>query len=173
MMTALYIIGGIVLLLVILVLVIPTDFKMERDIVINKPKDEVFSYIRSIKNQDNWSVWNMKDPGMKKEYRGTDGMPGFVYRWDGNKEVGNGEQEIKGIEEGKRVDMELRFEKPFKATNDGWLITEDAGSAKTKVTWGFSGKMPRPMNVFSLLMKGTLRKDFDAGLSNLKKVMEK
>lgn len=172
-MIALYIVGGLALLILLLAFAIPTDFKMERDVVINKPKDQVFTYARSLKNQDTWSVWAMKDPNMKKEFVGTDGEVGCISRWEGNKDVGKGEQEIKGISDGKRVDMELRFEKPFKATNDAWLITEAAGGDKTKVIWGFSGKMPRPMNIFSVMMKGTLQKDFDTGLSNLKRNLEK
>lgn len=172
-MIALYIIGALVLLIVILVLAVPTDFRMEREIVINKPKDEVFTYVKSLKNQDKWSVWNMKDPNMKQEFRGTDSTVGFVSAWDSqNKNVGKGEQEIKKIVEGERVELELRFERPMKATNDAFLITKSVGNNQTSVTWGFSGKSPRPMNVMSLLMKGVLQKAFDDGLSNLKKNLE-
>ena len=63
--------------------------------VINKTKSEVFAYI---KNQNNYSVWNKKDPNSKIEYKGEDGTDGFVASWDSNmKDVGKGEQEIKKI----------------------------------------------------------------------------
>lgn len=172
MMIVLYIVGGLVLAVFLLALVIPTEFKMERGTVIDKPKDQVFTYVKSLKNQDNWSVWNLKDPNMKREFKGTDSTVGFVSRWEGNKDVGIGEQEITKIDEGRRVDMQLRFEKPFKAINDAWITTEATGPDRTSVSWGFSGKMPRPMNIFSLMMKGSLQKDFDTGLSNLKKILE-
>jgi hypothetical protein len=173
-MIALYIVGGIVGLFGLLALVAPTDFKMEREIIINKPKDQVFPYLRSLKNQDNWSTWNLKDPNMKKDFRGTDETIGFVAAWDSqDKNVGKGEQEIKKITEGQRVDFELRFEKPMKATNDAFLEAKDAGNNQTKVTWGFSGKSTRPMNVMTLFMKGMLQKAFDDGLKNLKTILEK
>jgi len=172
-MMALYILAGIVTAIVILALVAPTDFRMEREIVIDRPKAEVFAYLRSLKNQNNWSVWAMKDPAIRNEFRGTDETVGFVNAWEGNKDVGKGEQEIKKIVEGERVEFELRFEKPFKATNDAYISTEAVNANQTKVRWGFSGKSPRPMNIMTMLMKGVLAKDFDTGLSNLKKILEK
>jgi hypothetical protein len=174
MMIALYIVGGIVLLVVLLVLLAPTDFKMEQSITINRPKDQVFPYLKLLKNQDNWSVWNMKDPNMKQELRGTDGTVGAVNAWDStDKNVGAGEQEITKITEGSRVDFELRFLRPMQATNYSYLIATPVGNASTEVTWGFYGKAKRPMNAMSMLMKGMLNKAFSDGLANLKKVLEK
>jgi hypothetical protein len=174
MMIALYILGGLASLIGIVVLVAPTDYKLEREVTINKPKSVVFPYLRSLRNQDLWSTWNMKDPNMKKSFRGTDETVGFVAGWESdNKNVGKGEQEIKSIKEGERVDFELRFEKPWKATNDAYLVAEAVGNDKTKVKWGFSGKMKRPMNAMSVLMRGVLIKEFDQGLSNLKRNLEK
>ena len=44
----------------------------------------------------------MVDPDMKREFKGMDGTVGFIYAWNGNKRAGEGEQEIKTIEEGKK-----------------------------------------------------------------------
>ena len=63
---------------------------------------------RLVKDHDAWSPWMRKDPSIVKQYRGTDGTVGFVQSWSGNKEVGVGEQEIKNISEGSRIDYELR-----------------------------------------------------------------
>lgn len=172
-MIALYIIGGIVLFIVLLVLVAPTDFRIEREIVINKPKDQAFPYLKLLKGQDEWSVWNLKDPNMKKEFKGTDGTVGAIAAWESqDKNVGKGEQEIKKIVEGERVEFELRFEKPMKATNNAWLSAKSTGNNQTTVAWGFSGKSARPMNVMTLFMKGMLTKAFDSGLANMKKILE-
>ncbi len=47
---------------------------------------------------------------MKTEYRGTDGTVGFVSAWDSPvRDAGKGEQEITKIDDGKRIDYELRF----------------------------------------------------------------
>ncbi|MBP6663809.1 MAG: polyketide cyclase, partial [Chitinophagales bacterium] len=57
---------GIIALLLIAALFVDKDFSAQRSIVINKPKSEVFAYLKSLKNQDNWSVWGKRDPNMKK-----------------------------------------------------------------------------------------------------------
>lgn len=59
-------------------LFIKKDYAVEKQIVINKPKQTVFDYIKLLKNQDNYSKWAMMDPNMTKTYRGTDGTVGFV-----------------------------------------------------------------------------------------------
>lgn len=110
------IIASLIAIILIAALFIKKEYTIEREVAINKPKQEVFSYIRFLKNQDHYSKWVMTDPAMKKEFKGTDGTVGFVYAWDGNKKAGKGEQEIMKITEGERIDIEVRFVKPFEAT---------------------------------------------------------
>lgn len=112
---------------------------------------------------------------MKQQYRGTDGEVGFVSHWTGtNDDVGEGEQEIKRIVEGERIDTELRFIRPFESKADAYLITESAGENQTRVKWGFSGTMPRPMNLFLLVvdMDAAVGKDFEEGLASLRSILE-
>jgi hypothetical protein len=169
-------IAGIIILLLIIALFAKNEYAVERQVVINKPKQEVFDYIKALKNQDNFSVWAMRDPAMKKEYRGTDGTVGFVSAWDSQKDdVGKGEQEILSIKEGERIDYELRFIKPFEAKDKAYMVTETASDNQTKVKWGFNGRMKFPMNLMLLFMDmdKMLGKDLDAGLQNLKMILEK
>lgn len=165
---------GLIALALIIALFVKKEYAVEREVIINKPKQEVFDYVKMLKNQDNFSVWAMRDPNMKKEYKGTDGTVGFVSAWDGNDQVGKGEQEIKKISEGERLDFELRFIKPFEATDDAYMTTEAVAENQTKVKWGFNGKMPYPMNLMLLFMDmdEMLGKDLADGLNNLKKVLE-
>ncbi|HAP02071.1 MAG TPA: polyketide cyclase [Bacteroidetes bacterium] len=173
---ALFTIIGIIALGLITAAVVKSDYAVTREVTISKPKQQVFDYIKFIGNQDNYSVWNNKDPKMKKEKRGTDGTVGFVASWDSEmKDVGKGEQEIKAIKDGERIDMELRFMKPFTATDNAFMTTEALDSTTTKVQWGFNGKMPYPMNLMLLFMNmdKMLGDDLQKGLDNLKVVMEK
>jgi uncharacterized protein YndB with AHSA1/START domain len=174
-MIVVYIILGIIAVLLIAGLLISKDIKATREIVINKPCAEVFSYIKYLKNQDNFSKWASMDPNMNKSYRGTDGTVGFVSAWEGNKKVGKGEQEIKAIEEGKKVEYEIRFEKPFKSVAKSVMMAESAGNSSTKISWGFQGCMSYPMNVMKLFMnmEKNIGNDFGIGLQNLKTVLEK
>lgn len=152
------------------------DYKIEREVVINKPKQEVFDYIKYLKNQNNFSKWAQMDLNMKKEFRGTDGTVGFVSAWDSeNKDVGKGEQEIKGIKEGERVDYEIRFIKPFESTSSAYMTTESVNGSQTKVKWVFFGNMPYPMNLMQVIMDmdNAVGSDLQTGLNNLKAILEK
>lgn len=171
-MIALYIIGGIVLLIALLAFVIPTAFEHKAEIIINKSKAEVFEYLKLLKNQNNWGVWNQMDPEMKQVYTGIDASVGFISAWEGKK-AGKGAQEIKKITDGERIDLELRFEKPFKVTNGVYYTTTTVEGNKTKVVWVMYGNSPRPFNIVFALMKGALLKDFNKGLANLKAILEK
>ena len=167
---------GIIALFLIVALFVKKDYAVEREIIINKPKQVVFDYVKILKNQDTYSVWNMKDLAAKKTYTGTDGTVGFIAAWESdNKEVGTGEQEIKKLTEGERMDLELRFKKPFVATDYGYMITEAIDSTQTKVKWGFNGKMPYPMNMMLLVMnmEKMIGNDMASGLTNLKTNLEK
>ncbi|PTS98086.1 polyketide cyclase [Pedobacter sp. HMWF019] len=166
---------GLVVLALVVAIFVKKEYTVERDIVINKPRQQVYDYIKYLKNQNNFSKWAKMDPSMKTEFRGTDGTVGFVSAWDSNqKDVGKGEQEIKGLQEGKRIDTEIRFIKPFESTCSAYMTTEDAGLNSTKVTWVFNGKMNYPMNLMLLCMSmdKMIGGDLQIGLNNLKGILE-
>ena len=157
----------------IIALFVQKEYAVEREITINKPKNEVFNYVKHLKNQDNYSKWVRMDPNMKKDFKGTDGTVGFVYAWDGNKDAGKGEQEIKKIIEGQRVDVEVRFIKPFEGLATAPIITEPVSKNQTKVKWALKGKSAYPMNFMNLFMDNMLGKDLEISLTTLKSVLEK
>jgi hypothetical protein len=166
---------GVIALLLVIALFLKKEYAVVREITINKPKAEVFEYIKYLKNQDEYSVWAKMDPAMTKSYRGTDGTVGFVSAWDSKEDnVGKGEQEIIKLTEGERIDMELRFIKPFEATDNAYMTTESENENQTKVKWGFNGKMDYPMNLTLLFMNmdEMLGKDLEEGLQNLKTRLE-
>jgi uncharacterized protein YndB with AHSA1/START domain len=173
--TILIAVGILIAVPLIVALFVKKDYEVEREITINKPKEEVFDYVKFLKNQDNYSKWATMDPEMEKTYRGTDGTVGFVSAWESdNKDVGKGEQEIKKITEGERIDFELRFFQPFESTEPAYMTTESVSENQTKVKWGFSGHMDYPMNIMMLFMdfEKMIGDDLDTGLKNLKSVLE-
>nr|WP_299388951.1 SRPBCC family protein [Allomuricauda sp.] len=175
MTTLLYILGGLVLLIIILALIAPKTYNVSRSIVIEQPRAVVFDNLRFLKNHDQWSPWNKKDPNMEKKFTGTDGEVGATSYWNGNKDVGEGEQELTKIVDGERIESQLRFLKPWKSTSDAYLITEDADGGNTKVTWGFSGKNKFPFSIMMMFMNmdKAVGGDFEEGLSSLKTILEK
>jgi uncharacterized protein YndB with AHSA1/START domain len=150
------------------------EFSVERTVVINKPKQAVFDYVKMLKNQDNYAVWQAKDPNTKKSYTGTDGTVGFISAWESeHPDVGHGEQEITAIKDGERIDYELRFLKPYESSSPAYMAFAGSGN-ETTVSWGFQGKMPFPSNLVLLFtsMEADLGDQLNEGLQNLKNELE-
>lgn len=171
----LYTIIALIVIVLIIGLFVKRDYAVEREVTINKPKDVVFNYVKYLENQNKFSVWAKADPNMKSTYTGTDATVGFVSAWESlDKNVGKGEQEITKIIDGERIDYELRFSEPMKATNLAYMITESSIDGQTVVRWGFTGHMNYPVNLMLLFvnMDKAIGKDFEQGLSNLKVILE-
>ena len=166
-------IGVVMVLLLLAALFIRNEYTVEREIIIGRPKGLVFDYLRHLKNQDHYNKFVMADPHMKKAFRGTDGAPGFIYAWEGNDKAGKGEQEIKRLEDGQRIDIEIRFEKPFKSVANVPLVTETVSLNKTRVKWAMQGRTPYPMNFMNLFIDRMLGKELESSLSMLKTILEK
>ena len=172
-MIILYIILGILAIILLAAAVMPKAFNVSADIVIEKPVREVFNYVKLLKNQERYSVWVMADPNIKLEYKGTDGTVGFISSWQSeNKNVGIGAQEIKAIKENERYDVEIRFEKPFKATNQAYTTTVALDENRSKVTTVFNGSNPFPMNLMVPMIKKMLLKDMNKNMATLKRILE-
>lgn len=156
-------------------LFVDKNYSVTTQVTIDKPVAEVFDYVKYLKNQDQYSVWAQMDPDMQKNYRGIDGMVGFVAGWASDKEeVGVGEQEIVRIDEGKRIDYELRFYKPFESTDFAYMETQAISANQTRVTWGFGGHLDYPMNLMFLFIdfEGMITNDLNQGLQQLKTIVE-
>jgi len=163
---------AIIVLLLVLALIMPKDYKVEREVVINKPVGKVFEYARHLKNEDEYSVWSMADMNKTQTFKGEDGQVGFVNSWSGNDKVGVGEQEIKAITPNKRMDVEVRFKKPFESVMQSYTLTDSIAPGKTKVVWGCSGTSSYPMNLMNVMMDGMLGKDIQQNLDNMKAKIE-
>ena len=149
---------------------------IEKSIIIERPQNEVFMFLKYTKNQNEFSVWANIDPNMKSTFTGTDGAVGAISSWESKvKEVGIGEQEITKINEGKRLDFELRFKEPMNDTAMGFMPTEMISDNQTKVKWGINGLIPYPINLMLPFMKmdDMIGNDLQKGLENLKVKMEK
>jgi hypothetical protein len=176
LLTILIAVAIIIVVILIAALFVKNEYSIEKEVTIDKQKQFVFNYIKMLKNQKNYSKWEMMDPNMKQEYKGTDGNPGFVSAWDSDKKnVGKGEQSINKIIEGERIDYDIHFIKPFNARATSYMKTEVVSEKQTKVKWGFNSRMNYPMNLMLLFMnmEKMVGNDLLTGLTNLKNVLEK
>lgn len=176
---ALKIIGIVILILVVIFVVLglvaPKEYKVERTVLINAPKEVVFAHVQYWKNWMAWSPWAEMDSAMTSTYEGTDGETGAVYKWVGDpKKTGKGEMINTGVKSNEEIAYHLKFIEPWASESEGYMRVSDAEGG-TQAAWGMYGKNPFPWNVFGLFMnmEKMIAPDFDKGLNNLKGICEK
>ena len=169
----LIILAGIIALFLVIALFTNKKYYIEREIIINEPLQKVFDYLKHLKNWDNFNERAVADTSKKNEFKGTDGTVGFIYAWSGNKKVGVGEKEIKRIEEGKKIETEIRFIKPFTAVGHTNMVTEPVAVNQTKVIFSNTSKIIYPLNILLLVVEKGIAKDMGISLLALKNILEK
>ncbi len=164
--------GGIAIAMIVLGF-LPKTFTVQREVTIDRPANEVFDYLKDLRNQPEFSMWSQLDPQMDKTFRGKDGSVGSVYAWSSNeKNVGIGELEVKGLEENRRIELEIRFTKPFVSTDPTVIELESIGTGRTRIMQTYYGKMPYPMNALCSVIAKTIGDGMDSSFRNLRRVLE-
>jgi Polyketide cyclase / dehydrase and lipid transport len=157
-------------------LFLPKEYKLSREVTINRNYTDVYNYVKYLKNQSHYNVWAQMDPNQITTYTGEDGRVGFTSAWKSEIDsVGAGTQTIVAMNEGKSIDYEIVFTEPFESTMQTAMLFEPVDGSTTKVTWNFRGDMNYPFNVMLLAydMEKTLGKDLQKGLNTLKEILEK
>lgn len=167
----LYVILALVLVYFIIALFGPKEMKVERSISINKPSSLVTSKLADYRFfHDDWSPFTALDPNMKTSYKGNPGEIGHSYRWEGNKEAGSGEMEIKAFN-GDSLLQRVTFD--GMGDSKSYFIAKDKSPA-TEVSWGIMfeiGFLFRPMALF-MNMEKQVGAEFEKGLATLKTKLE-
>ena len=149
-------------------------YSVERSVTIDAPPARIYDQIANFHNWISWSPWEGLDPELKRTYSGAESGTGAVYRWSGNRKAGQGRMEITDATEPSRVQIDLVFEKPWKARNDTLFTIQPEGSGSS-VDWSMTGKntlMTKVMGIFKS-MDNLLGPDFEKGLARLKATTEK
>ena len=99
--------------------------------------------------------------------------PGASYAWEGNSKVGKGRMEIAEATAASNVRIKLDFIEPMEGHNIAEFTFRPQGD-KTLVRWEMSGPMSFPGKVFGIFMDmdRMIGRDFEAGLANLRAVVE-
>jgi uncharacterized protein YndB with AHSA1/START domain len=170
----LLVLAGIIALLLIIALFMKKEHYVNREIIINAPRQKVFDFLKLLKNQDQFNKWaTAGKENRKEEFKGTDGTVGFIYSWSGDKSAGEGEKEILNIVEGKRIETEIRFVKPMRMSASVIMETTSVSDNQTKVNLINAGILKYPLNIMIPIAEKNFSKDLDTSLSTLKSILEK
>lgn len=174
-MTALknFVVGiGIVLVLIFGVgFLLPSEFQVERSINIDAPADEIFVHVADLKAWKNWGVWFKRDSLMEITYSGPEKGVGMKSVWFSETQ-GSGEMQVLELSPNKKITYSLYFPE-FDMGSTGQLTFEER-EGKTLVTWVDYGDVGgNPIDhYFAAFMDSMIGPDFEAGLDNLKILVE-
>lgn len=146
-------------------------FETTHEATVDAAPATVHALVNDFRNWTRWSPWEDKDPNLQRTFAGPDSGPGSEYAWTGNKEVGTGKMVITASTP-ERIDIDLEFIKPFKASNQTVFVFTPEGGG-TLVSWTTSGNRNVLMHVAGrLFVDKALGKDFEKGLAELKAAAE-
>jgi hypothetical protein len=165
--------GLIVVVLLVLIARQPDEFRVERSTRVAASPQAVFAQVNDFHNWEQWSPWAKRDPAMQTLYEGPSAGVGAVYRWAGNKDVGEGSTTIIESRPGEAVRIHLAFIRPFKANNEVLFRFVPEGEG-TRVTWRMTGSKDFMAKAVHLVMDmdKMVGGDFEQGLAQLKTVAE-
>jgi len=145
---------------------------MSRSAYIDAPPERVLPLLEDFHEWQQWSPWEGLDPDLKRTFTGPEKGVGSHYHWSGNKKAGEGTMEITEAGPGG-VEVDLRFLKPFKATNVTRFDLRPAGGG-TDVDWVMTGERSTIMSLMGkLFFDKSIGKDFEKGLAALKAAAER
>lgn len=149
-------------------------YTVERSATVRAPAGRVFEQIVDFHRWPAWSPWEDIDPAMSRDYSGAESGVGAAYSWSGNRKAGAGRMEIVRAVDGERVDIDLRFVKPFKARNDTSFVLSPQADGSTLVRWTMTGRKTAATKVMGLFtsMDKMIGPDFEKGLARLKQAAE-
>lgn len=166
--------AALVALFLIVAALTPRKYTVSVTETINKPKQEVYDYVKILKNQESYSVWVLEDPNSKLTYTGTDGTVGAGQAWDSqNENVGAGNMIISAMTD-ERIDIDLTFIRPFESKAKSSNIIKSVNENQTTLTTEFYADEPFPMNFMGYWMgRGYIEDAEKKNLANIKRILEK
>ena len=143
-------------------------YTVERSRTIYAPAERVFPLIADFRHWTRWSPWEDVDPDLHRSYTGAESGVGAVYGWSGNRKAGAGRMEILRAEPNSLVEVDLRFEKPFRSANTTTFVLQPVGD-RTEVIWRMTGPRPLVMRLTQKFfdMDKLIGKDFARGLDRM------
>lgn len=167
---ALVIIG---ILLFVIIVGRPDEFKVVRSATMAASPARVFEQVNDFHKWDAWSPWAKLDPACKNTFSGAAAGKDAGFAWDGNNKVGAGRMTITESQSPELIRINLEFLRPFKSTNTTEFTFKPQGS-QTLVTWSMTGKNNFMSKVFGLFVDcdTMVGKDFEKGLTSMKAITE-
>ena len=165
-----YSLAGIFVLVIVLGLVMPSNYAVSRSITINSPVKEIHSFINDLEQWPKWAPWQDQEKEVDIDLGDISAGVGATQKWIGHD--GKGSLEITHSSPTSGIQYLLRFGNDKEDTK-GEFAYQTNGN-QTTVSWTMSGEMTMPIiGPYAVLIMDTMAGPmFEKGLEKLKNVVE-
>ena len=167
--------GIIVALIAVSGFFLPTDFAVERNIVIDAPPAVVSAYLSTPRRWNDWSAWSSKrDPTLKYTYSGPESGKGAKQQWT-SEALGSGWLKIVGSHPKTGIVYLVGFDKGSESYRGTMLLQRPADGARgVHLAWTMLGSTDENylMRYMALKFDDWIGADFELGLKTLKILAE-
>ena len=164
--------AALVALVLVIGLVLPSKYRVERSTTIQAPAEAVYASVANLKRWQDWAPWNAgKYPGNQWMFGGPEVGVGAVHSWSGE-DVGTGTLSLTQADPKTGVAYDMSLEHG-RYVMHGRISFEPADSG-TRVTWvdeGDLGGNPL-MHYLRFPLQSKLGRDLEQALAQLKKQVE-
>jgi len=164
---------AIVVVLVGVVAMQPSEFHVARATTIAAPAPVVFAQVNDFHKWEAWNPFGKLDPAAKQTYEGAPAGAGAIYAWSGNSQVGKGRMTMVESRPSDLIRIKLEFLKPMAGTSTAEFAFKPDGD-RTAVTWSMSGTNNFLAKAMCLVvnMDRMIGGQFEKGLADLKAIAE-
>ncbi|CAN5284690.1 hypothetical protein BH23BAC2_BH23BAC2_13120 [soil metagenome] len=150
------------------------EFEISRTVVINRPKEEVYNFVRQLKKEHLWMPWFKNGFKGELKYKGEDGKMDALLYWKGHRYFYEGTQKIIKLNQGKIMETRFLVVKPFTLALLEYKGLKELDDNKTKIVWGVKGNLAFPLSVMALLhpVDKAYGNYLEEGLKNIKSILE-
>jgi hypothetical protein len=161
--------GTILAILLLIVLIRPADFRVERSATLAASCASLFERVNNHHKVAEWNPFLKVDPAVRINYAGPESGVGAVCSWEGNSQVGAGSCTIIESKPNELVRCRMDWKRPMEGTSTVDFIIKPAGDGQSVVTWAMYGRNNFVGRVVSLFMdcEKICGPQFEQGLAEL------
>ncbi|BAN69912.1 conserved hypothetical protein [endosymbiont of unidentified scaly snail isolate Monju] len=153
-------------------LFLPDRARVEREILIDTPPEQVYPLIADLRQFQRWSPWRRHVADTRFHLSEPASGPGAALSWDSGEEGTGGSMTIEETQPPRRIVMRLRFGQDREARIE--FLIEPAGTGGSRVRWRFDTAFGHDIfgRYVGLMLDGMLGPDYETGLRDLKRLAE-
>jgi len=163
---------SVILLLVVIGIILPSSYHVERSVIINRPGKTIFPYLNKMQKWGSWTALNVnKDYSLEQTFFGPEQGIGSGMKYQGDK-LGKGEIRIVDNELDDHVTFSLLINNRF--NTKGNILIESLPDQESIVTISLDGDVGfhLPNRYIILMMDNIAGSLFQESLNRLKTVVE-